>query len=88
MAMATRPVDAMYQKLNMRHAESFKQMIDGLAQVPLNYQPGTKWRYSLSMDIQGYIIEKITGQPLADFMRDQLFTPLGMKDAGFYVPCR
>lgn len=80
------PVDDMYQKLNIRHAETLKQMIDGLAQVPLNYQPGTKWRYSLSMDIQGYIIEKITGQSLPDFMRDQLFTPLGMRDAGFYVP--
>jgi CubicO group peptidase (beta-lactamase class C family) len=80
------PVDDLYQKLNIRHAETLKQMIDGLAQVPLNYQPGTKWRYSLSMDIQGYIIEKITGQSLPDFMRDQLFTPLGMRDAGFYVP--
>jgi CubicO group peptidase (beta-lactamase class C family) len=80
------PVDVMYQNLKVRHAESFKQMIDGLAKIPLYYQPGTKWLYSMSMDIQGYIIEKITGQPLADFMRDQLFTPLGMKDAGFYVP--
>jgi CubicO group peptidase (beta-lactamase class C family) len=80
------PVDVMYQNLKVRHAESFKQMIDGLAEIPLYYQPGTKWLYSMSMDIQGYIIEKITGQPLADFMRDQLFSPLGMKDAGFYVP--
>ena len=38
------------------------------------------------MDIQGYIIEKITGQSLPDFMRDHLFMPLGMRDAGFYVP--
>jgi CubicO group peptidase (beta-lactamase class C family) len=80
------PVDDLYQKLNIRHATTFKQTIDGLAQAPLNYQPGTQWRYSVSMDIQGYIIEKITGQPLADFMRDQLFTPLGMRDAGFFVP--
>ncbi len=80
------PVDDLYQKLNIRHAATLQQMIDGLAQVPLNYQPGAKWRYSLSMDIQGYIIEKITGQSLPDFMRDHLFTPLGMRDAGFYVP--
>jgi len=80
------PVDAMYEKLNIRHATTFKQMIDGLAQVPLNYQPGTQWRYSLSMDIQGYIIEKLSGQPLPDFMRDHVFAPLGMRDAGFYVP--
>ncbi len=40
----------------------------------------------MSMDIQGYIVEKLTGQSLPDFLRDQVFTPLGMKDAGFYVP--
>ena len=80
------PVDDLYQKLNIRHASTFKEMIDGLAQVPLNYQPGTKWRYSLSMDIEGYIVEKLSGQSLPDFMRDQIFAPLGMKDAGFYVP--
>ena len=38
------------------------------------------------MDIQGYIVEKLSGQSLPDFMRDHIFTPLGMKDAGFYVP--
>ncbi len=80
------PVDALYQKLEVRHPSSPQDFINRIAQVPLNYQPGTRWRYSLSMDIQGYIIEKITGQSLPDFMRDHLFTPLGMRDAGFYVP--
>jgi CubicO group peptidase (beta-lactamase class C family) len=40
----------------------------------------------MSMDIQGYIVEKLSGQSLPDFMRDHIFTPLGMKDAGFFVP--
>jgi CubicO group peptidase (beta-lactamase class C family) len=40
----------------------------------------------MSMDIEGYIVEKLSGQTLPDFMRDQIFTPLGMRDAGFYVP--
>ncbi len=80
------PVDMMYQNLKVRYAANLQQMIDGLAQIPLNYQPGTKWRYSMSMDIQGYIVEKLSGQPLPDFLRDHLYTPLGMKDAGFYVP--
>jgi CubicO group peptidase (beta-lactamase class C family) len=61
-------------------------MIDKLAKIPLLYQPGTKWIYSMSMDIEGYIVEKLSGQSLPDFMRDQIFTPLGMRDAGFYVP--
>jgi len=80
------PVDDLYEKLNIRHARTFKEMIDGFAQVPLNYQPGTAWRYSLSMDIQGYIIEKLSGESLPDFMHGHIFAPLGMRDAGFYVP--
>jgi CubicO group peptidase (beta-lactamase class C family) len=80
------PVDAIYQKLQVRKAPNLQEFINRMAQIPLNYQPGTRWRYSLSMDIQGYIIEKITGQSLPDFMRDHLFTPLGMRDADFYVP--
>jgi CubicO group peptidase (beta-lactamase class C family) len=61
-------------------------MIDQLAQAPLFYQPGKGWIYSLSMDIQGYIVEKLSGQTLPDFTHDHIFAPLGMKDAGFYVP--
>ena len=61
-------------------------MIDKLAKIPLLYQPGKGWTYSVSMDIQGYIVEKLSGQSLPDFMRDHIFAPLGMKDAGFYVP--
>jgi CubicO group peptidase (beta-lactamase class C family) len=52
----------------------------------LAYQPGTKWVYSASMDIQGYIIEKLSGQTLPDFMQEHIFRPLGMKDTGFFVP--
>jgi len=52
----------------------------------LLYQPGTRWVYSLSMDIQGYIVEKLSGQSLPNFMHDRIFAPIGMKDAGFYVP--
>jgi CubicO group peptidase (beta-lactamase class C family) len=80
------PVDALYEKLQVRTAPTLQEMINRLAKVPLNYQPGTKWRYSLSMDIQGYIVEKLTGQTLPDFLRDNLFVPLGMRDAGFFVP--
>ncbi len=42
--------------------------------------------YSVSMDIQGYIVEKLSGKPLPEFMRENVYSPLGMKDAGFYVP--
>ncbi|MGC1462277.1 MAG: serine hydrolase domain-containing protein [Terracidiphilus sp.] len=80
------PVDKMYSNVSMSSAKSLQEVIDRLAQIPLLYQPGHGWTYSMSMDIQGYIVEKLSGQSLPDFMRDHIFTPLGMKDAGFYVP--
>jgi CubicO group peptidase (beta-lactamase class C family) len=80
------PVDQAYTKAEVMQSKSLQDMIDKLAKIPLLYQPGTKWSYSLSMDIQGYIIEKLSGQPLPDFVQEQIFKPLGMKDAGFFVP--
>jgi CubicO group peptidase (beta-lactamase class C family) len=79
-------VDAMYHDKQVMNSANLKEMIGKLATIPLNYQPGKGWTYSVSMDIEGYIIEKLSGQSLPDFMRDQIFTPLGMKDAGFFVP--
>jgi CubicO group peptidase (beta-lactamase class C family) len=80
------PVDAMYHDLKVMQSANLQEMIDKLARIPLNYQPGKGWTYSVSMDIEGYIVEKLSGQTLPDFMRDHIFTPLGMKDAGFFVP--
>jgi len=79
-------VDAMYTEKNVTHAATLQEMIDKLATIPLNYQPGKSWTYSVSMDIEGYIVEKLSGQTLPDFMRDHIFLPLEMKDAGFFVP--
>jgi CubicO group peptidase (beta-lactamase class C family) len=80
------PVDAMYTDLKVMQSKNLEEMVGKLAQIPLYYQPGKGWMYSASMDIEGYIVEKLSGQSLPDFMRDHIFTPLGMKDAGFYVP--
>jgi CubicO group peptidase (beta-lactamase class C family) len=80
------PVDAMYHDLKVMQSANLQEMVDKLAKIPLNYQPGKGWTYSVSMDIEGYIVEKLSGQTLPDFMRDHIFTPLGMKDAAFFVP--
>ncbi|MGA2509075.1 MAG: serine hydrolase domain-containing protein [Candidatus Acidiferrales bacterium] len=80
------PVDKLYQSQGVMQSKSLQDMIDKLAKIPLLYQPGTRWVYSVSMDIQGYIIEKLSGQSLHDFMHDHIFAPLKMKDSGFYVP--
>jgi CubicO group peptidase (beta-lactamase class C family) len=60
-------------------------MIDKLAKLPLAVQPGSDWRYGPSVDIQGYILEKLSGLPLDVFLRTKIFEPLGMKDSGFWV---
>jgi CubicO group peptidase (beta-lactamase class C family) len=80
------PVDKAYQSAGVMSSKNLQEMIDKLANIPLLYQPGTKWVYSVSMDVQGYIIEKLSGQSLPDFIHDHIFTPLKMKDSGFYVP--
>ena len=82
------PVDHMYRDAKIFESKNLKEFIDKLAAIPLTYQPGKGWTYSVSMDIEGYIVEKLSGQSLPDFMRDNIYKPLGMKDAGFYVPAR
>ena len=82
----TSPVDKIYKDQQVLQSQSLQDMINKLAKIPLLYQPGTRWVYSVSMDIQGYIVEKLSGQSLPDFMQQRVFGPLGMKDTGFFVP--
>src|SRR5208337_4653322 len=79
-------VDKMYKDQQVLQSKSLQEMIEKLAKIPLLYQPGSRWVYSVSMDIQGYIVEKLSGQPLPDFEQQRILGPLGMKDTGFFVP--
>ena len=80
------PIDKLYMEKQPLNADSLHDMVQRLAGIPLLYQPGTRWVYSVSMDIQGYIIEKLSGQSLSDFMEQRIFKPLKMTDTAFYVP--
>jgi CubicO group peptidase (beta-lactamase class C family) len=80
------PVDKMYGEVSPLDAQSGGEFVSRLAKLPLAYQPGKKWVYSLSVDVQGYIVEKLSGKSLPDFMRERIFEPLGMKDTAFSVP--
>jgi CubicO group peptidase (beta-lactamase class C family) len=80
------PVDKLYMSRQVMQSQSLQEMIDKLANIPLQHQPGTRWVYSVSMDIQGYIVEKLSGQSLPDFMQQRILRPLGMQDTGFFVP--
>ena len=79
------PVDKLYRQKAVLGASSLKEMIDRTATIPLMFQPGTNWSYSSAVDIQGYIIEKLSGQTLGAYMADHIFKPLRMPDTAFYT---
>ncbi len=61
------------------------QMADNLGKAPLAHQPGTYWEYSLSVDVQGRVVEAVSGKRLNDFMQERIFKPLKMVDTAFHV---
>lgn len=84
------PVDRLYQQTpelgpNRDPSATLKDAVLALTRLPLWFQPGTRWKYSLSIDVIGHIIEIISGRPLDRFFEEQLFKPLGMPDTAFYV---
>jgi CubicO group peptidase (beta-lactamase class C family) len=82
------PIDKIYRELKVRSvggADTMAQFLDKLGQVPLRYQPGTQWMYSLATDVCGALVEVITGKPFARYLQDVIFGPLGMKDTSFFV---
>jgi CubicO group peptidase (beta-lactamase class C family) len=82
-------VDAAYRRLGVadraRPGYTLKAMVDTLAQLPLEFSPGTRWNYSVSTDVVGHLIEVISGQPLDAYLRDTIFGPLGMRDTAFVI---
>jgi len=74
--------DMDYEARNVTPAEQIEKM----AGVPLAFQPGTIWHYSLSVDVLGRVVERASGKRLADFLEERLFKPLKMKDSAFWVP--
>jgi len=81
------PVDRMYRKAKvMDRASSLKVMCEKLGKIPLAYQPGKDWRYSLSVDVLGRVVEVVSGKTLDKFFAERIFRPLDMKDTGFFVP--
>ena len=80
------PYDKAYHAADFMRAPSTNEAIARIAALPMFDQPGQHWHYSAAADIQGYIVERLSGQTLADFMQTHIFGPLRMNDTGFYVP--
>lgn len=87
----THPVDKMYQKAGIYpgiiagRTQTLAEFVRRLGQIPLKNHPGDKFEYSVSVDVLGHVIEVISGMPLDQFLEERIFSPLGMKDTGFYV---
>ncbi len=81
------PVDRLYRMAGiLSRNDSNQVLVEKLGKLPLQYQPATKFHYSVSVDVLGRLIEVVSGNSLDDHFTKNIFAPLGMKDTGFYVP--
>jgi CubicO group peptidase (beta-lactamase class C family) len=81
-------VDAAYRQMKIGEVEkagTLQSMIDDLAKIPLEFSPGEAWNYSVSTDVIGYLVGKISGKPFERFLKERILDPLGMNDTGFFV---
>ena len=84
---AQSPVDTKYVEAGLlSRDDTLEQFTSKLGQIPLKHQPGTKWEYSVAVDVQGYLVEKLAGQSFGSFLEERIFEPLDMKDTDFHVP--
>jgi CubicO group peptidase (beta-lactamase class C family) len=90
---ADSPIEALYQEAGIFGSGPLyimqvplPDMVQRLVELPLAYQPGDEWRYSLATDVLGYLVEVISDMPLDVFFEEKIFRPLGMEDTAFYVP--
>ena len=82
-------VDAAYRETRIGEVEkagTLDTMIADLAKIPLEFSPGEAWNYSVSTDVLGYLVGKISGMPFEQFLKERIFNPLGMSDTDFFVP--
>ncbi len=82
-------VDRAYRRLHIAdfNAEGgLDAMVEQLATLPLEFSPGTAWNYSVSIDVMGYLVQKLSGLQFGEFLRTRLFEPLGMTDTAFWCP--
>ncbi|BAV64112.1 serine hydrolase domain-containing protein [Sphingobium cloacae] len=83
------PIDARYRALGLdefQQKRSSDDFIAALADIPLEFQPGESWNYSVSTDVLGVVAERLTGMDLESLFRARIFDPLGMTDSFFTVP--
>ncbi|MAL99135.1 MAG: serine hydrolase [Alteromonadaceae bacterium] len=80
-------VDAAYRELRLDGGPqlTLERLVTQLAELPLEFSPGSAWNYSVSTDVVGYLVQLLSGQSLDDYFQEHIFAPLGMHDTGFTV---
>jgi CubicO group peptidase (beta-lactamase class C family) len=87
--MTRTSVDAAYRKDKIGDFSTpggLDAFIEQLSKLPLDFSPGQYWNYSVSIDVMGYLVQKLSGQTFGEFLRTRLFEPLKMTDTAFSVP--
>jgi CubicO group peptidase (beta-lactamase class C family) len=79
-------VDKAYNDAGILQSRNLEEMVKKLAKIPLLHQPGTKWEYSVSVDVLARFVEVISGMSIDKFLEQRMFKPLGMEDTFFQVP--
>ncbi len=82
-----RPIDKLYTKLKVFEPDStLAEKVEKLSNLPLVFEPGRRWKYGVSTDVLGYLVEVVSEMPFEEFLQKKIFKPLGMVDTGFSVP--
>jgi CubicO group peptidase (beta-lactamase class C family) len=79
------PVNNAFRDSEVLASSDLDQLIQRVAEIPLRYQPGEAWYYSVAVDIQGYVVQKLSGMRFGEFLEQNIFAPLDMQDTSFFV---
>ena len=80
------PIDEMYRNSIFRsETATLEEKINGMAELPLRFQPGGAWNYSIATDVCGYMVQLLADMPFEDYLEENIFRPLGMVDTAFHV---
>jgi CubicO group peptidase (beta-lactamase class C family) len=79
------PVNKAFRDQRVLGSQNLDEMMQKIARIPLLYEPGTKWAYSVAVDIQGFLVQKLSGQKFGDYLKAHVTGPIGMADTAFYV---
>ena len=78
-------VDKLYREANLLDQKSLQDFVKALGKIPLQYEPGSRWHYSVSVDVQGYLVEVLSGMKFGEFLKKRIFEPLEMNDTSFFI---